>query len=111
MSAAGRSRCNFRMSPLPDTPVPEAEFELELTPEPVQASAKGPTTTEEFITDLAGEVEGMEPLVAQEQSSSTRTYLGVGPRLPLPASTPEAAKPNQSRKRKPFPSRRRNSIN
>jgi len=67
-SAAGEE-LQFPDVPLPDTPLPEAEFELELTPEPVQASAKGPTTTEEFITDLAGEVEGMEPLVEQEESA------------------------------------------
>ena len=89
--------------PLPDTPVPEAEFELELTPEPVQPSAKGPTTTEEFISDLAGEVEGMEPLVAPEQPAPQGACLGWarGFRCRVDASKP--SKPNQSRKRKPLP--------
>jgi tetratricopeptide (TPR) repeat protein len=52
--------------PLPETIVPEglagdaAEFELELAPEAPDANGKGPATTEEFISDLVDEVEGME---------------------------------------------------
>lgn len=88
VSAAGEE-LQFPDVPLPDTPVPEAEFELELTPEPVQASTKGPTTTEEFITDLAGEVEGMEPLVEQEESAP-QERIWAGPAASTVASTPEA---------------------
>lgn len=53
--------------PLPELTVSEAlgsdatEFELELTPEVSDANGQGPATTEEFISDLAGEIEGMEP--------------------------------------------------
>jgi tetratricopeptide (TPR) repeat protein len=53
--------------PLPELTVSEAlgsdatEFELELTPEVSDANGQGPATTEEFISDLAGEIEGLEP--------------------------------------------------
>jgi tetratricopeptide (TPR) repeat protein len=71
---------------VPDTSefLPEAtEFELELTPEVPEGNGKAPATTEEFLADLAGEIEGMEPLEA--------------PPLETPLSfdaPPQNAKPN-----------------
>ncbi|MGA8037147.1 MAG: tetratricopeptide repeat protein [Candidatus Acidiferrales bacterium] len=46
---------------------PEAnEFELELTPEPANAKASGPATTEDFISELVAELEDLEPPVQAE---------------------------------------------
>jgi pilus assembly protein FimV len=80
--------------PLPDTPVPEAEFELVLTPEPVEPFAKGPATTEEFISDLAGEVEGMEPLSTEEPAAPQQNVWGASAATVASASAePPAGKP------------------
>ncbi|HWF36975.1 MAG TPA: tetratricopeptide repeat protein [Candidatus Acidoferrales bacterium] len=97
--------------PLPDTPVREAEFELELRPEPVQASAKRPTTTEEFISDLAGEVEGMEPLPEQEQSAQQENVWAT-PAASGVASSPQAveAKPQSQMDAVPEPQAELNQL-
>jgi pilus assembly protein FimV len=60
----------------PDVPLPDPsdagtiasvpEFELELTPAFSEAATGGPATTEEFITGLAAEVDGMEPPSADD---------------------------------------------
>jgi tetratricopeptide (TPR) repeat protein len=58
------------------------EFELELTPEPAAAQAKaGPATTEDFLSELASEVEGMEEPVASAGAA------------PIAAGAPTAAAP------------------
>ena len=90
--------------PLPDTPVPEAEFELELTPEPVEPVAKGPATTEEFISDLAGEVEGMEPLAAEEPAAPQEN-VWAAPAAPVAAASAEplAATPKSQPEAVPAP--------
>jgi tetratricopeptide (TPR) repeat protein len=59
-----------------------AEFELELTPEPSAATGKGPATTEEFISDLAAEVDGLEPPQAPPEEVSAPETMGTSPAAP-----------------------------
>ena len=49
------------------------EFELELTPEPTGANGKnGAATTEDFLSELASEIEDMEaPVDCAESSGKT----------------------------------------
>ncbi len=71
----------------PETIAENAEFELELAPEPELRSEKNKTnstTTEDFLSDLAAEVEDMEmPLQAPEVAASPTT-------APPPAQPAEA---------------------
>ena len=51
-------------------PAKAAEFELELNAEPVPAQGNnGPATTEDFLNELAAEIEGMESAAAHEASA------------------------------------------
>jgi len=52
-----------------------AEFELELTPELSEENDNAPVTTEDFLADLAGEIEGMEPLVSANGNTNTEEML------------------------------------
>jgi tetratricopeptide (TPR) repeat protein len=65
------------------TPAPNIEFELELTPEPTGANGKNRSaTTEDFLSELASEIEDME----------TPAALAAAPKIPPPApvATPVA---------------------
>jgi pilus assembly protein FimV len=48
-------------APAEEPSLDTADFELELTPEVAETGEKGASTTEDFISELALEVEGMEP--------------------------------------------------
>jgi tetratricopeptide (TPR) repeat protein len=69
------------------------EFELELAPEPAAKGAKsGPTTTDDFLSELAAEIDDMEvpstdaqPVAAAVPAKETR--------MPPPAAMPVAAPP------------------
>jgi tetratricopeptide (TPR) repeat protein len=53
-------------------PAEAAAFELEFNAEPVPAQGNnGPATTEDFLNELAAEIEGMESAAAQEASAPT----------------------------------------
>ena len=64
-----------------------ADFELELTPASGQENVKmGPATTEDFLSDLAAEVEDMElPLGASEATAKATPASAAGPILPTSA--------------------------
>jgi tetratricopeptide (TPR) repeat protein len=63
--------------------VPNSDaFELELTPELVLVEEKDPPTTEDFISELASEVEGMEPSAAFNVEAPPNTWAAT----PLPAA-------------------------
>ena len=73
-----------------------AEFELELLPEPASASAKkGAETTEDFLVELAAEVEDMEsPAAETEAVASSPAPISAESVLAQPvasASVPEPA--------------------
>jgi len=97
----------------PDVPLPEPfradtiacgvpEFELELTPAFSEAAGRSPATTEEFICDLAAEVDGMEPPSVHEDLTSYKNIwaepaapvaealTGAPPPEPVPAPEPSA---------------------
>jgi pilus assembly protein FimV len=64
----------FDEEPEPETPAPEpesAEFELELSAEPTPAeSHSGPATTEDFLSELAAEIEDMQSPEAEHEPSA-----------------------------------------
>jgi len=71
----------------------EAEFELELAPEPAPAQGKtGPATTEDFLSELAAEIEDMEMPAAKPAAAAP-----AKPPVPAPAAhaapAPPAAEP------------------
>jgi len=66
------------------------EFELELAPEPTKAGAKaGPATTDDFLSQLAAEIEDMEVPAADARSKSASHE----PRAPIPAAHEVAPEP------------------
>ncbi len=71
----------------------QPEFELELAPEPTTAQGKaGPATTEDFLSELAAEVEDMEAPAAPKASAAAPAK----PHAPAPvakAAPPPAAPP------------------
>ena len=63
------------------------EFELELTPEPAKSGTKGaPATTDDFLSELAAEVDDMEVLGSEPVVSSASSNNGT--HVPPPASIP-----------------------
>ena len=75
-------------------PVPEAEFELELAPEPTPAQGKaGPATTEDFLSELAAEIEDMDAPAPQPAAASQKA-----PPKPVPVASaaPVQAAPSPS---------------
>ncbi|HXY79533.1 MAG TPA: tetratricopeptide repeat protein, partial [Candidatus Bathyarchaeia archaeon] len=68
----------------------ETEFELELAPEPTAAQAKsGPATTEDFLSELAAEIEDMEtpaPKPAAAAPAKPRAPTPVAKAAPPPAA-------------------------
>lgn len=85
-------------APAAEPAAAETEFELELTPEPTQAQSKsGPATTEEFLSELAAEIEDMDaPAPAPAPAAAASP---VAPPVPAPvasaAPTPAAPPPSQ----------------
>ena len=73
-------------------PVQEAEFELELAPQPTPTQGKsGPATTEDFLSELAAEIEDMEAPAAKAAAAPP-----AKPHAPAPvakAAPPPAAPP------------------
>ena len=70
-------------APTAETTATNRDFELELTAEPAEVQGKaGATTTEDFLSELAAEVEGME-------APSARPARTAEP--PVPAATAQAA--------------------
>jgi tetratricopeptide (TPR) repeat protein len=61
------------VAPADEPALDTAEFELELTPEIAEAGEKGASTTEDFISELALEVEGMEPPANGDLPHDVRT--------------------------------------
>jgi pilus assembly protein FimV len=74
------------------------DFELELTPEASEVKSAANTTTEDFLSDLAAEINGMEPLapelanlhVAEAIPSSDAVASGAGPATAESSSVPDA---------------------
>ena len=65
----------------------DAEFELELAPEPTPAHGKsGPTTTEDFLSELAAEIEDME-------TPAPKSAAAAPAKPPVPAPVAKAAPP------------------
>src|ERR1700723_2851417 len=74
---------------VPAEPEPAAniEFELELTPEPTRANGKhGAATTEDFLSELASEVEDMDTPAAEPKTVNS-------PAQPVPVASATAAAP------------------
>jgi tetratricopeptide (TPR) repeat protein len=82
-------------TPEPERPAaPSAEFELELTPEPAAAGKNGAATTEDFLSELAAEIDDLEmpaPPPPAEQVPAAAASAGVPPveSAPDPAPTAE----------------------
>lgn len=74
-------------------PTQSAEFELELASEPAAAQDhKGPATTEDFLSELAAEVEGMESPVAENKNPIPPVHA----RAPETASGQNGSAPGQA---------------
>ncbi len=71
-------------------PAGNVEFELELTPEPAAAGKNGAATTEEFLSELASEVEDMETPVAAPKAAAPPP---VPPVVSEPAPAPTTREP------------------
>jgi pilus assembly protein FimV len=70
-------------------PAGNLEFELELTPEPTGAHGKnGAATTEDFLSELAAEIDDMETPAA---TAAKPKPAAAPPRTPVSASVPVAA--------------------
>jgi tetratricopeptide (TPR) repeat protein len=68
-------------------PAANIEFELELTPEPTRTNGKnGAATTEDFLSELASEVEDMDTPVSEPKTVNT-------PAQPVPVAAASAAAP------------------
>jgi tetratricopeptide (TPR) repeat protein len=66
-------------------------FELELTPEPAEPEGQAESaTTDDFLTELAAEIEGLEPLRA-EPAGETAGPEALAVPLPEPAPAPPTA--------------------
>jgi pilus assembly protein FimV len=78
----------IEQEPVEQAPAANIEFELELTPEPTRANGKnGAATTEDFLSELASEVEDMDIPAAEPKKVNT-------PAQPVPvaaAATPPVA--------------------
>jgi pilus assembly protein FimV len=78
----------IEQEPVEQAPAANIEFELELTPEPTRANGKnGAATTEDFLSELASEVEDMDTPAAEPKKVNT-------PAQPVPvaaAATPPVA--------------------
>jgi tetratricopeptide (TPR) repeat protein len=85
----------------PAEPEPTAagniEFELELTPEPTAAGKNGAATTEDFLSELASEIEDMQTPAAAPKAAAPVDGPSdpVPPVAPEPASVPMAESLNQ----------------
>ena len=87
------------MEPEP-APAGNVEFELELTPEPAAAGKNGAATTEDFLSELASEVEDMEmPLAAPKAAAPpapvAASSVSVPPVVSQPAPAPMAESLNE----------------
>jgi len=73
----------------------ETEFELELAPEPTAAQAKsGPATTEDFLSELAAEIEGMETPAPKPAAAAPKKPAAPAPvAKAAPPLAPPAAEP------------------
>jgi len=67
------------------------EFELELTPEPAGAQGKaGPATTEDFLSELAAEIDGMEtPAAPPARTAKPAPVAAAATPPPVSAPIPE----------------------
>ena len=72
-------------------PAGNVEFELELTPEPAAAGKNGAATTEDFLSELASEVEDMETPMAAAPRAATPAVSAPPPAPPAPAMPVAAA--------------------
>jgi pilus assembly protein FimV len=86
-------------TPEPERPAaPSAEFELELTPEPAAAGKNGAATTEDFLSELAAEIDDLEmpaPPPPAEQVPAAAASAGVPPVEPAPDPAPTAETLNE----------------
>jgi tetratricopeptide (TPR) repeat protein len=72
-------------------PAGNIEFELELTPEPTGANGKnGAATTEDFLSELASEIEDMEAPVAEPKAARTPAQPMPVASAPSPETTAES---------------------
>jgi len=85
----------FDQEPAKGAPEPEpvaaaeTEFELELAPEPAAQAKKGAETTEDFLSELAAEIEDMEaPAPAAAKPAAPPTPVPVAAAPPAGAATP-----------------------
>jgi tetratricopeptide (TPR) repeat protein len=86
--------------PVAASPAPDAgaasngDFELELAPEPSHSQKSGPLTTEDLISELVAEIDGMDASSAQAEVSKQAPIVPPEPVAPAPvavASTRHAA--------------------
>jgi len=68
-------------------PAGNVEFELELTPEPAAAGKNGAATTEDFLSELASEVEDMETPAAAPPKAAASVSLPPAASEPVPAAS------------------------
>lgn len=75
------------------------EFELELTPEPAGVQGKaGPATTEDFLSELAAEIDGMEAPAAPPVSTAKPAPVAAAsatPAVSTPVTEPTAESLNE----------------
>ena len=70
------------------------EFELELTPEPAAAGKNGAATTEDFLSELASEVEDMEtPMAAPKVAAPPAPVHAPPPAPPVPVAAASVSVP------------------
>jgi tetratricopeptide (TPR) repeat protein len=72
---------------------PNVEFELELTPDPAAAGKNGAATTEDFLSELAAEIDDMETpaAIAPKATVPQAPVHAPAPVAPPPAQVPIAA--------------------
>jgi pilus assembly protein FimV len=84
-----------------DAGAANGDFELELAPEPSHSQKSGPLTTEDLISELVAEIDGMDSPSASAEASEQAPIAPPEPVAPVPvavastrpAATPKAAPP------------------
>ncbi len=76
-------------------PAGNIEFELELTPEPASAAKSGAATTEDFLSELAAEVEDMETPMAAPKANvpPAPVHAPPPPAPPVPSAAASTSAP------------------
>jgi len=95
-------------APEPESaPAGNVEFELELTPEPAAAGKNGAATTEDFLSELAAEIDDMETPAAVAPKAAAPVHAPAPPPPPVreaPAAVASASVPPAAPEPVPAPS-------